>query len=277
MRPSGLTSTGPKAAKSTSGTRGSAAPADSARGGPVSAFLTNALTSSSLMRPLSPLPVTRARSTPSSRAKRRTAGLACALRMSGSAAPADARGRSRRAGRGVGRRGRCGCGRRRSGFRGPRGGRRGRLAFQRRHDVPGVDAPALGDVELRDRPGRRRRHVHRRLVRLERHQRRFEGDRVALLHQDLDDFDVLEVAEVRHAHLERRRPRSGAGCRGGLARAARSARRRLRGGRRGSLRPPRRRRPASPSRRGRPSSPRPRRCGPPRSRARPSSPCRSRA
>src|SRR5687768_17880049 len=90
MRPSGLTSTGPKAAKSMSGTRGSAAPAESARGGPVSAFLTNALTSSSLMRPLSPLPVTRARSTPSSRAKRRSAGLACALRMSGSALPAGA-------------------------------------------------------------------------------------------------------------------------------------------------------------------------------------------
>ncbi len=88
MRPSGLTSTGPKAAKSTSGTRGSAAPADSARGGPASAFFTKALTSSSLMRPLSPLPVTRARSTPSSRAKRRTDGLACAPRMSGSAAPA---------------------------------------------------------------------------------------------------------------------------------------------------------------------------------------------
>src|ERR1700733_13956663 len=82
MRVSGLVSTVPKAAKSTTGTLGSprppCTPGAGARPPPLRAFLTKPLTSSSVMRDLKPVPVTRDRSTPSSRAKRRTEGLACA-------------------------------------------------------------------------------------------------------------------------------------------------------------------------------------------------------
>ena len=83
MRDSGLVSTGPNLAKSTFGHGGrfrpSAAPAAPRRGCAQRAALTNACTSSLVMRPLGPVPFTCARSTPSSRAKRRTDGLACAF------------------------------------------------------------------------------------------------------------------------------------------------------------------------------------------------------
>ena len=55
------------------------------------------------------------------------------------------------------------------------------------------------------RPAARRRHIHRRLVGLERDQRRLDLDLIARLDQHVDDEDILEIAEVRtgdfrHAH-----------------------------------------------------------------------------
>ena len=92
MRDSGLLSTGPKAAKSTAGMVGSPPPpAPGARAAappaPVTGdreVLTNPLTSSWVMRLLNPLPFTRVRSTPSSRANLRTDGPACAREKPGS-------------------------------------------------------------------------------------------------------------------------------------------------------------------------------------------------
>ncbi len=87
MRDSGRTSIGPNFAKSTDG-QGSrlsappppmppaAAPADGPM--PLMTVLTKFCTSSCRMRPFGPAPVTRARSTPSSRANLRTDGDACA-------------------------------------------------------------------------------------------------------------------------------------------------------------------------------------------------------
>src|SRR5690606_19009174 len=46
-------------------------------------------------------------------------------------------------------------------------------------------------------------HVHRRLVRLERHQRIFRLDGIARLHQHFDDGNILEVADVGDADLDR--------------------------------------------------------------------------
>jgi len=59
------------------------------------------------------------------------------------------------------------------------------------------------DLELADRPGRRRRDVHRRLVGLERDERVLLGHRVAGAHHHLDDGDVGEVADVGDLDLER--------------------------------------------------------------------------
>ena len=86
MRDSGSVLTGPYCAKSTAGTCGAAAAgaAADAAGAPASAPFTNALMSSCVMRPLKPRPVTRARSTPSSRANARTEGLAWARENPGS-------------------------------------------------------------------------------------------------------------------------------------------------------------------------------------------------
>ena len=78
---SGLASISPNLAKSTcgQGSRSRPPPAPAARPAvpPASACLTNFCTSSRVMRPLRSLPLTLNRSTPSSRANRRTAGLAC--------------------------------------------------------------------------------------------------------------------------------------------------------------------------------------------------------
>ena len=75
----GLSSIGPNFAKSTTGTRGSPEPAPAAAAGawPLSARLTHAFTSACRTRFFGPVPVTRPRSTPSSRATSRTDGLAC--------------------------------------------------------------------------------------------------------------------------------------------------------------------------------------------------------
>jgi len=52
------------------------------------------------------------------------------------------------------------------------------------------------DFEILDDSRRGRRHVHRRLVRLERDQRILGRDRIAGLHQNFDDRHVLEIADV---------------------------------------------------------------------------------
>ena len=84
MRDSGTTSTSPYLEKSIDGHGSSSSPLspppDGAAAGAASAGLPppslNARTSSPVMRPLRPEPVTCARSTPSSRARRRVPGLA---------------------------------------------------------------------------------------------------------------------------------------------------------------------------------------------------------
>ncbi len=79
----------------------------------------------------------------------------------------------------------------------------GRGAVEDQEDRPLGDGVADRDLELADRPGRRRRDVHRRLVGLERDERVLLGHRVAGAHHDLDDRDVGEVADVRDLDLER--------------------------------------------------------------------------
>src|SRR5580698_8212486 len=89
MRDSGLVSTGPNAEKSIAGMTGRPPPppagARAAAGaGAAKEVFTNPLTSSCVIRPLNPLPFTRVRSTPSSRANLRTDGPACACEKPGS-------------------------------------------------------------------------------------------------------------------------------------------------------------------------------------------------
>src|SRR5437016_6129632 len=91
MRDSGLTSVGPNCEKSTAGIAGRARAPVAAGGAPPAvaapepnAVLTNALTSSCVIRPLKPCPATRVRSTPSSRANLRAEGPACAREKPGS-------------------------------------------------------------------------------------------------------------------------------------------------------------------------------------------------
>ena len=81
MRDRSTASTGPKRLKSTSGCCGipPPEPAAAACGAAFMADFTCCWTSSRRMRPLAPLPLTCVRSTPSSRANRRTAGLACGM------------------------------------------------------------------------------------------------------------------------------------------------------------------------------------------------------
>src|SRR5690606_4026572 len=95
IRVRGWSSTSPNLRKSTRGTFGSAA----ARGSPVSMDFTHALTSECRIRFLCPVPFTRARSTPSSRASLRTEGLACALAKPASSIGGNARRSTAGAGR----------------------------------------------------------------------------------------------------------------------------------------------------------------------------------
>ncbi len=104
-------------------------------------------------------------------------------------------------------RGACLRGRWRGGSRGRGGRRRGRLRSRR--GLEHQDHRALGDLvahldpDFLDGARVRRRHFHRRLVGFERDQRRLLLHGVARLHLDLDDGDVLEVADVRDLDLER--------------------------------------------------------------------------
>ena len=81
----------------------------------------------------------------------------------------------------------------------------GRWTTPTSHDQVALrDARAPLQLDLADDAGRRRRHVHRRLLGLERDQRRIGLDRVARLDHDVDDLDVRVVADVRHAHFDER-------------------------------------------------------------------------
>src|SRR5580658_4018683 len=89
MRDSGLVSTGPNSEKSIAGMTGRPPPPPAgaravAGAGAANEVFTKPLTSSCVMRPLNPLPFTRPRSTPSSRANLRTDGPACARENPGS-------------------------------------------------------------------------------------------------------------------------------------------------------------------------------------------------
>src|SRR5580704_3314517 len=89
MRDSGLVSTGPNCEKSMAGMTGRPPPPPAgaratAGAGAANELFTNPLTSSCVIRPLKPLPLTRVRSTPSSRANLRTDGPACAAENPGS-------------------------------------------------------------------------------------------------------------------------------------------------------------------------------------------------
>ena len=79
---SGRSSVGPKREKSMGGTADAdPLPAGALMTGPERTLRVNAVTSSLRIRPFGPEPVTSPRSTPSSRAKRRTDGLACTRRL----------------------------------------------------------------------------------------------------------------------------------------------------------------------------------------------------
>src|SRR5215218_1555566 len=92
MRGSGLVSTGPNFAKSTAGISGMPMPAAAAgAAGAAAGPRRKPFTSSAVTRPFSPVPLSFVRSTPSSRASRRTEGLACTPVKSVEAAGAASR------------------------------------------------------------------------------------------------------------------------------------------------------------------------------------------
>src|SRR5262249_23726487 len=88
--------------------------------------------------------------------------------------------------------------RRRRLARRPRGGG---ILPQRHHEIALGYLAALGNVHLLYDARRSRRHIHRRLVPLARHDRRVPLDGIARLHQHIDDHDVLEPPHVRNADL----------------------------------------------------------------------------
>jgi hypothetical protein len=109
-------------------------------------------------------------------------------------------------GGGLGLRGGRGRRRRRS-FRLGSGGR-GCRGLRRLGRLDGRDHGALGHLVAQlhahflHGAGVRRRHFHRRLVGFERDERILLLHRVPRLHQELDDGDVLEVADVRDLDLD---------------------------------------------------------------------------
>ena len=129
----------------------------------------------------------------------------------------DGRGGHCRRGRRCGERCRCGRRRRRRRAAGAGGGadgrgrrcRRGGLGFacgrgvEREDQRPFADLVAQLQLQVPDHACRGRRHVHRRLVRFQRDQRVLGLHRVARLHEDLDDRNVLEVADVGDLDFDR--------------------------------------------------------------------------
>ena len=121
--------------------------------------------------------------------------------------------RRRRACRRPGRRlRRCGRGRRRprGGSRARGGGRRATRGCGKHEDGRALrDLVADLDLQLAHHALGGRRNLHRRLVGLERDERLLLRHCIARLYQHLDDFDLLEVADVRY------RNRGGAAVRAG--------------------------------------------------------------
>jgi hypothetical protein len=76
-------------------------------------------------------------------------------------------------------------------------------SLERQQQRTFADLVANLDAERFDHAGCRRRHVHRRLVRLERNQRILDLDCVARFDQDLDHRHVGEVADVRNLDFDR--------------------------------------------------------------------------
>ena len=147
------------------------------------------------------------RSTPSSRATRRTLGLAWTLPKSAPARswrrPAIGRGRGLGRRRIGGHRCRLGCGGG-SCWVTSEGGwvMAPSPPLNVRIGVPSLTlSPTLTRI-FSTVPAGRRRHLHGRLVGFQREQRILGVDRVARLDQDLDDRNVLEVADVGHVHLD---------------------------------------------------------------------------
>ncbi len=115
--------------------------------------------------------------------------------------------------------------RRRVGIDRSRNGRRRRFCLpglQAQDQVALRDMVTLLDPNLGDHAGGRRRHLHARLVGFERDQRVFGLDRGAGGDMDLDDLDVLEVADVGDLDVDRIVD----AARGPVVRRARSRRRR---------------------------------------------------
>jgi hypothetical protein len=77
----------------------------------------------------------------------------------------------------------------------------GLAGFEQGNDVAFGELVAELNFQITDRAGRGRRYFHRGFVRFQRNQRIFRGDRVAGRHQDLDDFDVAEIAYVGNANF----------------------------------------------------------------------------
>ena len=94
--------------------------------------------------------------------------------------------------------GRGRCGRRRN--CGRRGGCLGGLScFDQRHYRAFGKGIAQLDLDLAHHAGKRRRYLHRRLVRFQRHQTLVLLHRVARLHQQFDHRHVVVVADIRHS------------------------------------------------------------------------------
>ena len=68
--------------------------------------------------------------------------------------------------------------------------------------VAAVDPVAGGDGERFDNAVVRRRHVHRRLVGLERDQPVFARDTITRADKHFDDLDVREIAQVRYDNID---------------------------------------------------------------------------
>ncbi len=82
--------------------------------------------------------------------------------------------------------------------------RPGTVGLERHQHAPLRYAVPDRDAQLRDRAGARCRHVHRRLIGLERDERVLDRDLVARRDVDLDHRDIGEVADVGDAYFRRR-------------------------------------------------------------------------
>src|SRR3990167_706798 len=198
MRERSLRSVGPNFVKSTLGQGSTSRPdpppvaaagalAATARvcTAPVITALVKFCTSSWVIRPLGPLPVTSSSGTPSMRANLRTEGLACGRPAdgvpgwcAGTGAVAVVAGAAAVAG-------------------GAAAGAEGATT-----GAADVELVADLDLELLQHASGGRRDFHRGLVGFDREQRLLGLHRVAGLDQQLDHGHVLEVADVGHAHFE---------------------------------------------------------------------------